>query len=257
MAAPVLLVRMAGCAAGTYPVMEPIPETVEAFAEMRTVDGHALLTELRERASLVRALVPDCVGLSLASLAHGVTFTLVATDEEVAALDGIQYLFGGPCVDAEHTDEVMTFERGDAVLDERGWQQFARATAARSVSSTLSLPVLEGERVVGTVNLYAASAAAFAGLHSALAAIFDAWAPGAVTNADLSFSTREVAQQAPQVLRDDAVIHMAVGIIASGSDLSTDEARYALGEAARRAGISEVSLAKTVVRTISDYGNEV
>ncbi|WP_363321260.1 GAF domain-containing protein [Nocardioides sp.] len=95
------------------------------------------------------------MGLSLASLEHGVTFTLVATRDDVAALDGIQYLFGGPCVDAAHTGEVMTFERGDTVLDEHGWQQFARATAAHAISSTLALPISEGERVVGTVNLYA------------------------------------------------------------------------------------------------------
>lgn len=241
---------------GTHYGMEPIPETAEAFAELSVIGGADLLADLQDRASLVRALVPDCVGLSLASMEHGVTFTLVASNEDVAVLDGIQYLFGGPCVDAAHTDEVMTFQRGDTVLDEHGWQQFARATSAHMVSSTLSLPIMDGEQVVGTVNLYAASATAFVGLHDSLAVIFGAWAPGAVTNADLTFSTRDVARQAPQVLRDDALLQTAVGIVAASSDLSVDEARCALREAARRAGVSELSLAKTVVGTIGGDGND-
>ena len=62
--------------------------------------------------------------------------------------------------------------------------------------STVTLPVLAGGAVVGSINLYAASAEAFVGHHEAIARIFDAWAPGAVTNADLSFSTRAVAEQA-------------------------------------------------------------
>jgi hypothetical protein len=33
-------------------------------------------------------LVPDLAGISVASREHGLTFTLVATDEEIAALDG-------------------------------------------------------------------------------------------------------------------------------------------------------------------------
>ncbi|WP_363321259.1 ANTAR domain-containing protein [Nocardioides sp.] len=77
-----------------------------------------------------------------------------------------------------------------------------------------------------------------------------------MTNADLSFSTREVARQAPQKLRDGAVIQVAVGIIAASGDLSMDEARYALREAARRAGTSEVGLARTVVATVNEYGND-
>jgi hypothetical protein len=43
--------------------MEPIPETVEAIEELSPAADSDLLAELRERARLVRSLVPDCVGL--------------------------------------------------------------------------------------------------------------------------------------------------------------------------------------------------
>ena len=57
--------------------------------------------------------------------------------------------------------------------------------------------------VVGTVNLYAASRPVPSPVCARmLATIFGAWAPGAITNADLSFSTRDTAREAPQTLRD-------------------------------------------------------
>lgn len=243
-------------ASGYFGGMEPIPETAEVIEELDALNDTDLLTELRQRARLVRALVPDCVGISIASIEHGVTFTLVASSADIAVLDAVQYLFGGPCVDGAHIDEVITFEGEASSVDEHEWQEFARATAAHAIASTLTLPVMDGGQVVGTVNLYAASAHAFTGFHTELAVIFGAWASGAVANADLSFSTRDVARQAPQKLRDEATIEMAVGIVASSSDLSLDEARYALREAARRAGVSEVDLAATVVKAVGDGSGE-
>ena len=154
------------CGSGTDPPWSPSPRRRRLSRSCKATSESDLLAELQQRALLVRRLVPDCVGLSLASVEHGVTFTLVATSDDIAVLDAIQYLYGGPCVDAAHTDEALEFVRGDAVVDEYNWQRFARATSATGFSSTLSLPILDNERIVGTVNLYAASAQAFAGLHT-------------------------------------------------------------------------------------------
>ena len=61
--------------------MEPIPETVRAIEELGpfAADGD-LLDELHLMGRRVSALVPDCVGVSLGSVEHGVTFTLTASD---------------------------------------------------------------------------------------------------------------------------------------------------------------------------------
>lgn len=225
--------------------MKPIAETTEAIEEYGPFSQTDLIDELRDRAARVKELVPDCVGISLASSTHGVTFTLVATDQEIAALDAIQYLFGGPCVGAAEGERVIEYDVADA-LDEGQWQHFARATSAATVASTLSLPVIADGTVVGSVNLYAASAKGFAGLHAEIARIFDAWAPGAVTNADLSFSSRELARRAPHLLQEELDIQVAVGILV-GHGLDLDEARERISEAARRAGVRDADLAKTIV----------
>ena len=226
--------------------MEPIPETAEILEELEKYDGSDLRSELDRKATAVRRLVPELVGLSLAALEDGITFTLVATDADVAMLDAVQYLAGGPCVRAAHSDEVVDHDY-DQPDDERRWHTFAMATAAKAVCTTLTLPIHKGDRVVGSVNLYGAAPGAFRGLHETIAAIFKAWAPGAITNADLSFQTRRSAELAPEALRTAVRVETAVGVLMAAESVDVDTARRLLEDAAQRAGVSTEDLADAVV----------
>lgn len=77
--------------------MEPIPETLAAINELHpAVDDVALLEQLTAAAERARTIAPDCVGVSVAFLDVGVTFTLVATSDKIALVDAVQYLAGGP-----------------------------------------------------------------------------------------------------------------------------------------------------------------
>jgi GAF domain-containing protein len=226
--------------------MEPIPETAEILEELEKYDGSDLRSELDRKATAVRRLVPELVGLSLAALEDGITFTLVATDADVAVLDAVQYLAGGPCVGAAHAGELVNhdFERPD---DEQRWHTFAKATSAKAVCTTLTLPIHRGDKVIGSVNLYGAAPGAFRGLHEEIAAIFKAWAPGAITNADLSFQTRRNAELAPEALRAAVRVETAVGVLMAAESLDVDTARRMLEQAAQRAGVSTEDLADAVV----------
>lgn len=227
--------------------MEPIPETTEAVDEFGPfqADGD-LIDDLRAQSLRVQAVVPACLGMSVASNKVGVTFTLVASVEEVARLDGVQYLAGGPCLAAVEAERVLEFA-GRELFDEAGWHLFARATAVLNVASTLTLPVVVGGTVMGSVNLYAATPDAFTGHHEQIARIFDAWAPGAVVNADLTFSTRGLAEQAPAKLRADYVVEVAVRILGERQQLHPGVARDDLRSAALRAGVTEPQLAETII----------
>lgn len=229
--------------------MEPIPETALALEAMDPVpaDGDDdLLDQLRASGDLVRALVPDCVGFSLARLGEDLIFTLVATAAEIAALDAVQYFDDGPCLRAARSDEPIETAPGD-VLSEDRWQFFARAAAGLGIQSTLTIPIRAGEKVQGSVNLYARTSRAFDGHHEELAALFGAWAPGAVTNADMAFDTRRIAQRAPKVVEERSRIEAAIGMLAvgSGTDLSTARERFR--RAGEQAGISDVALARSIV----------
>ena len=99
------------------------------------------------------------------------------------------------------------------------------ASAALLARDGYDVELHDRGEVVGSVNLYAASARAFEGLHDELATIFGAWAPGAVTNADLSFATRDTARSAPRTLQENAAVDRAAKLLAAAADLTADEAR--------------------------------
>jgi GAF domain-containing protein len=230
--------------------MDPVPETLAAFDELDPTAEAEMRATLVTAARRVRALVPDCVGLSIATVEHGVTFTLVASATDIAVLDAVQYLAGGPCVEALDSSDPLGADAED--FAERDWQLFAEATAAKGVRSTLTLPVVVGERVIGSVNLYGASRRAFVGLYDQLADIFGAWAGGAISNADLSFDTRRLAAEAPRQLQATAKISTAVGVICARMDVDEEEARRLLRDAAACAGASELRVAEALLNSWED-----
>lgn len=229
---------------------DPLPETREALAMLGRDVDEDFTAQLVHRAGLVEEVVPNLVGMSLAAVSEGFTFTVVATDDRVALLDAIQYAFGGPCVDAALTDAtLLSGDSEDGLLDEQRWAQFARVSAAHGVMSTLSLPIHDHGHVVGGVNLYAATPNAFGGREEQVAQILGAWAPGAVHNADLSFSTRATARQAPQALADRATMDQATGIVVAAHAVDQGRARQIISQAARLAGQEEIDVARALIRS--------
>jgi GAF domain-containing protein len=228
--------------------MEPIPPTTEALRELARQGEVTLGVELYAMARRVRALVPQLVGLSLGVVEDGVTLTLVASEGQLAALDAVQYVDGGPCVAAVDRAEPLDVNIGD-LLDEDRWQLYAQACAATGVASSLSLPLTDGDRVLGGINLYASTPDAFTGLHAELAEAVGSEAKLAVTNADLSFWTLKRAMEAPSRIRDGGDINIALGIIAESQGVNITIARERLRNAAARAGITEAQAARVLRHT--------
>jgi GAF domain-containing protein len=230
--------------------MEPLPQTRDALRDLGAYGDADLLEDLEQAGRRVSRIVPECVGLSVSALEDGLTFTLVASAAEIAMLDATQYLDGGPCVKAALTARTVAVEDLDA-LDEQQWLLFARTSAASGVASSLSLPLRQNGRVTGSVNLYASTPNAFDGHHDELAAIFGAWAPGAVTNADLSFRTRLEAAAAPDRSQERHLLDQACGWLAASQGVDVATARQRLRAAAARAGVTEVQIAQAVLRNES------
>ncbi len=227
--------------------MEPLAETREALAELVSFDDpdvDELLHDLGERA---RGIVPQLVGLSLGLASEGLTFTIVASGTAVAALDAAQYLDGGPCVEVTEGRSELEQTTIDDPLDEERWGLYARLGAAAGVASSLSMPIFRGGRQVGGVNLYASTADAFTGHHDDLALLMGTTAAEAVSNADLSFSTRLEAAAAPAQIRDRTAIDTAVGLLAALRHSDLDTAQRLLMDAAARAGITEALVARVLV----------
>jgi GAF domain-containing protein len=227
--------------------LRPLPETQAALNELNDFSNPDVAELLEDLGRRVGEIAPDAVGLSVGLVRDGLTFTLVSSDSRLAVLDAAQYLDGGPCVDAAETGSPTTANMSDP-LDEDRWRLFSHAGAVVGVASTLSLPIYHNGDVVGGLNIYGSTESAFDGLHEELATLLGARAVEAVTNADLSFSTRLDAVAAPRLLRDRALVDTAVGLVAAQRGLSLDQAQDHLTRAAARAGVSETVVARVIVQ---------
>jgi GAF domain-containing protein len=231
--------------------VEPIAQTRHVLEHFRQAGEDQISAELTRMGRRALEIVPDCVGLSLGSLRHGLTFTLAATSDEIAGLDAVQYLDGGPCVDAAQSRREVEV---DEILDEEHWQMFAQASAAAGVRSSLTLPLLDGRgTVIGTVNLYASSPDAFESRVEQLAEALGSSAAKAVSNADLSFDTRLVATEAPRRLVDEDEVNTALGMIVASQDVDVATARERLRAAAARADMTDGQVARIVMGLLSRH----
>ena len=220
--------------------MELLPQSREALDEYVTPsvdDVEGLLRVIEGWA--VRA-VPECVALSVTMLDDDLTFTLVdaatnARRAHEAADAGSGEPGAGDAVDDGHA------------LDETGWADMARERAFDGIASTVCLPVVEDGRAVLNIDLYASTAHAFTNRIDGLVEALGAWQAGAVTNADLGFDTLRQAEAAPERLREQRMVDVAVGVLAAIVGATTDEALTLIREAATHAGITE-SQAASVAR---------
>src|SRR4051794_37645932 len=217
--------------------MDPIPEVRGELDRLSALlgDGLDVGGYLRAVADVAQALVPSCVGGSITVIIDGDAYTMTATTLDAAQLDAAQVLDGGPCVEALTANtSVVT---GD-ILDEHRWQLFGQAAAAKGVRSSLSFPIRDvDDLVAGGVNVYASEPDAFADDRSLLMVGLGGDLSEVVVNADLSFRTREYAQELSARLDAKAQLETAVGIMMARRGWNAEQARDRLARAAAQAGV--------------------
>lgn len=236
--------------------MEPLAETRFALAELSRYEEDEYRDHFDVVVRNVGIVAPDCLGLTVSFVRDGLAFTWLASSVDVAALDAVQYLTSGPCLESMELGEVVAATLTDDPLDERRWALFSQSENRVGVRSTLSIPLLttgtgsgRAAEVYGGINLYGRTESAFDGLHETLAAICGGWAQGAVTNADLSLAGVRRAKQTPRVMLDQFAVDQAVGMIMAAQQLGSAAAGRKLREASDRAGIHEAELARLLVST--------
>lgn len=223
--------------------MELLPQSREALDEYVTASIDDMEGLLRVIEGWAVRSVPDCVALSVTLLDEDLTFTLVDR-----AATGAPRHHPGP------RDETRDAGSGAPPadvhpLDELDWADTARERAFGAIESTVSLPVVEHGRAVLNIDLYASTAYAFRDRIDGLVEALGAWQAGAVTNADLGFETLRRAQEAPERLREQRLVDVAVGLVAARMAVTTDMAAQLVREAAERAGVSQ-SEAACVARVL-------
>lgn len=214
--------------------MELLPQSREALDEYVTPSVDDVESLLRVIEGWAVRAVPECVALSVTMLDDDLTFTLVDTDSSSE----------GAFVPSPDSGRLRPADADDRhALDEGDWADMARERAFEGIASTVCLPVVEDGRAVLNIDLYASTAHAFSDRIDGLVSALGAWQAGAVTNADLGFETLRRAEAAPERLRDQRIVDVAVGLLAATVGVTTDDALTLLHQAAEHAGITEAQAA--------------
>lgn len=194
--------------------------------------------------SIVAAAVEVVEGCDHASISHmrGQSLISESSNDEVGGiLDGIQTGAGeGPCLDAIRTGEILVSR--DLGADER-WPTYGpRAVEATGVRSSVGLPIRDGRRVVGALNLFADRVGAFDEdtVGDAAAAILVAHSSPALVAA-LHKEDMEAA------LRSRDMIGQAKGVLMARSGLDEDAAFALLVNASQRMQLKLAEVARRLV----------
>jgi signal transduction protein with GAF and PtsI domain len=148
--------------------------------------------------------------------------TQAFTDPTCPEIDQAQYRSG-------HGPGLEAFRQGCAIvvgsLDGDGrWPEFAKAAMAHGVRSTLSLPMLAGDRAVGVLNMYAGVDRAFGEAEAETGRLFAAQAAVVLVNAQAYWGARLHSDHLQLAMEGRAPIDMAKGIIMNAAGCGPDEA---------------------------------
>jgi GAF domain-containing protein len=148
--------------------------------------------------------------------------TVAVSDAFAARVDELQYGAGeGPCLEALGTGQVLQI---DDMAAETRWDRYRPLAIAHGVASSLSLPLIVGERTVAVLNLYARTSAAFAGQARRHGEAVAAQCSAALVVAWRLADQANLQQQLIEAMASRSVIDQALGILMAQQRCSVDEA---------------------------------
>jgi hypothetical protein len=202
----------------------PLSESLAVLSQYFVGTGTLQDTLFRVSESTEKAIGPvDFVGITLP--VEGGNRTAVFTDPASPEIDQAQYDAGvGPCLDALKMQRIQTVS---STREEGPWPEFRRAAADHGIGigigigSTLSLPLIVEDRVVGAMNL----------------------------NAQTYSDAYELTARLGEAMKSRATIEQAKGILMGTHGCGPETAFDLLTRAAQR---EEVTVREMARRTIVD-----
>jgi GAF domain-containing protein len=207
-------------------------DEAELYAGLRGVtrivaSGQGVIDLLGDVAEFAAQSIPGAEGAGVALIEprHGLSSiqTWAATAMLVHEIDSIQYdeLNEGPGITCMQSRRPTV--SGSLGSDGR-WPHFGGRVARMRMHSALSLPLIVGDQLIGSINAYAKCRDAFGEHAVQLGSQFAVPAAVSVYNAQLLVSAHEKTLRLQRALDSRSVIDQAIGIIRSRSGTSADEA---------------------------------
>lgn len=223
-----------------------VPALVAGLSELQSllVGTDAIDQVLWETAMLAvhGSDVADECGVTV--LREGQPVSLFPNVAPHSDLDEHQYSSGdGPAMQAMTTREAV---RVAAMDGETRWGQYPATATTHGVASSLSLPLIAGDQVLGAINFYSATPEAFAGdflLGRLVADLASSALWCLLQHADRA----QLEGQMQQALSSRAEIDQAKGILMNQQRCSPDEAFDLLRRASQNRNVKLHTLATQIV----------
>jgi GAF domain-containing protein len=230
-----------------------LPLTDELAGIFARMSGVLLTEETVESAlGVLSALAQETVA---AARGAGVTVidergrrvTSGATDDRVRRADRLQYdLDEGPCLDSARK---RTLVRADDLGTETPWPRWSGAARALGLHSSLSTPLVAGERSLGAIKLYAEQPHAFDAHDEHVLTLVASQAAVLVANVQTAERARRLSDTARDAFRGRDVVSMAKGVLMGREKVTEDVAFRMLLARAREQGVTVGAAAQSVVAT--------
>jgi GAF domain-containing protein len=223
------------------------PDLIEALAGLAgIVTGAASLDGLLSQvARFAEGAIPGAQGVGVTLLEDGRAETMVASEDFVRIVDEVQYeLKEGPCVTAAAERRTV---RSPSLPNDPAWPRFGPRIASLGVHSSLSMPLIVQDQVVGAMNVYARDVDVFDEHAGRVAELFAGPAAVAVRNAQVLEQARRLTTQLQTALSSRAVIDQAVGILMSRRGGTADAAFASLRWMSQHNNIKLNAVAQNIV----------
>ncbi|UJW30423.1 GAF and ANTAR domain-containing protein [Saccharothrix sp. AJ9571] len=205
----------------------------------------------RVGATAARAL-PGADGATITVLTGEEPRTAAWTDRRLVDIDAGQYAGSrGPCLEAARTHRTV---RTVVSACHRQWPEFAAAAEEAGIRATLSAPLLvgaeDGGELVGSLNIYSRTAAAFDPFDEGLLRLYTAAAAAAIINARRWQQSREKTTGLETALTSRAEIDQAKGILMALHGYSADEAFAQMVKQSQHSQIKVNQLARNLLASV-------
>lgn len=223
---------------------DPLDRVLSSLS-LLVVDDRAVGKTLGHIATLARDGIGPADYAAVTTMRDGRPETTVATDPVIEAIDQAQYdANNGPCLDAFRSGEV---HRIDSTEDDARWPEFADAAVSRGIHSTLSFPLMARGESIGVLNLYSRRPHSFSPADEAHGLRFAQPAAVLLTNANLFWETRQLAENLEAALASRAVIEQAKGILMAQEGIDAEKAFDILRRVSQRENVKLREVAQRLV----------
>jgi GAF domain-containing protein len=177
-------------------------------------------------------------------------WTAAYTGQLALDADEMQYERGyGPCMEAGLSGTLL---RVEDMREETRWPDYAAQVVSRGVLSSLSIPLPLQTEVVGAMNCYARTAAAFDDRSAEVGVELAGHTAVAVVNAMGYQNAAELAEHMQAAMANRATIEQAKGIIMAQNRCDADEAFNILRRASQGRNVKVRDLALQLVASVSN-----